>query len=97
MVPSIAIGPGYEWYRPKLSDESGESSRSYGGPLWFATELFAAFPLGRRVTWGPAFDVGVGTFTHLTVSGPGLSSSGFIEGRAVHGWVSLGLRTAISL
>jgi hypothetical protein len=93
--PSIAAGPGWEWLTTRAADGDEKATRHFSGPLWLTAELLATFALGRHANIGPALDAGVGTFTTFERTGPGLSTSGSIDERAPHGWITLGARVAL--
>lgn len=88
------LGLGYEWYASTLSDEGVESTRRYRGAL-FSTRAGVDFGLGKHFSLGPIVDVCVGELSHSSFESPGVDRSGRVDGAAVHGWITLGLRAAI--
>jgi hypothetical protein len=97
VAPLADVGLGYEWLTTRLVDAGATSTRSYGGPVLLALQAAAPVSLGERWTLGPALDVWLGTFTRYDLETNARSPAGNVPVRAVHAWLSLGIRLGLSL
>jgi hypothetical protein len=97
IAPLADVGLGYEWLTTRLVDAGASSTRSYGGPVLFALQLAAPVSLGERWTLGPALDASLGTFTGYDLVTNAQSPMGDVPVRALHAWLSLGVRLGLSL
>jgi hypothetical protein len=93
----VDAGVGYEWLTTRLVDASGTSARAYRGPELFSIRIAAPFRLGARWTLGPVVGASFGTFTTYSLETNALSPSGDVPARAVHAWLSVGIRMGFSL
>jgi hypothetical protein len=97
LAPLLDVGIGYEWLTTQLVDAGATSSRSYGGPVVLAVQLAAPVRLGARWTLGPTLGGWLGTFTTYGLHTNAQSPAGDVPWRALHAWISPGVRFGISL
>jgi hypothetical protein len=97
LAPLLDLGVGYEWLTTQLVDAAATSSRSYGGPVVVAVQVMAPIRLGARLTLGPTLGAWLGTFTSYRLQTNAQSPAGDVPWRAVHAWISPGVRFGFSL
>jgi hypothetical protein len=93
----VDVGIGYEWLTTRLAEAGATSTRAYQGPVLFSMQITAPIRLGRRWTLGPFAGASFGTFTTYSLQTNARPLSGDVPARAVHGWLSLGLRVGLVL
>jgi hypothetical protein len=97
LSPFLDVGIGYEWLTTQLVDAGATSTRSYGGPVVLAAQLAVPVRFGARWTLGPTLGAWIGTFTTYALHTNAQSPSGDVPWRAVHAWISPGVRLGFSL
>jgi hypothetical protein len=92
--PYADAGVGYEWFAAKLVDTGKTSTHSYGGPVFFSTEVGMPFELGKGWTLGPALGLSLGTFVDSHLEAPGVSRYLGVSDASVHVWLSASVRAS---
>jgi hypothetical protein len=86
----VGLGAGYEW----LGFDAGVSRLRYRGPEWLSLSFGEEFSIGP-VGIGPLLSLALGRFTHQEIDAPPARPlEGPIEKRAVHVWLTLGVRVS---
>jgi hypothetical protein len=93
--PRADAGIGFEWLMTKLSDSGATSRRSFSGPLAFSLEIGAPWRLSETWSIGPVAAASLGVFTSSTLETPSFANDRGTDGRTIHGWMSIALRTAV--
>ena len=88
--PYVGIGAGYEWLTVDLSGNGNDISSQYNGWMWLDVPIGLDFRLSRDIRLGPYVDFSMGEYRNASVTFGGVS--GFIPQRALHFWLSFGLR-----
>jgi hypothetical protein len=96
MAPFVDAGIGYEWMTTRLVEAGASSARSYQGPLLLSLTTAVPFRLGERWAIGPFVGAAAGTFTAFSLDTSASTQSGNVAARAVHAWLTLGLRLEFS-
>jgi hypothetical protein len=89
--PYVGIGLGYEWLSININNNGASSSGQYSGFNWADIPVGVDFRLSRAVRLGPFVDFTLGEYRTQTVSSPS-TISGNISPKALHFWLSFGVR-----
>lgn len=88
--PWFSFGMGYEWNTSKVTDLTGNYQDTLQGWDFARYGLGVDFALAPSLRIGPFVHGTLSQFTNQTSSPPGFLR--WIEQRAVHGWITLGVR-----
>jgi len=88
--PYIGLGAGYEWLYVDVSAGGLTSTLQYNGFTWVDVPLGIDFRLNKDIRFGPFFDFSMGEYRNGILSMPAVS--GLISQRAIHFWLTAGLR-----
>jgi len=96
--PWVGLGIGYETFSMKLSAAGAEAKTSYKG-LEFANLQFGGdYKVSPDFGIGPFLSFSLGQYSSATVDIPGLGSqSGSIDQKAMHEWLTIGVRGAFNM
>ena len=89
--PYLGVGLGYEWLNISVNNNGASSSGQYSGFNWVDIPVGVDFRLSKAVRFGPFVDFTLGEYRTETVSSPS-TISGNISPKALHFWLSFGLR-----
>jgi hypothetical protein len=92
--PHADTGVGFEWLMTKVADSGVASRRSFAGPLALSIEIGAPWRLSDKWSVGPVADASLGVFTTSSLETPSFTRDRRTDGHAVHGWLSVAVRTA---
>jgi hypothetical protein len=99
--PWAGVGVGYEWLNLKATTTDGALSASFRGFEFVDAQLGVDFAVGSVFRLGPWVQATLGQYssgsvdlTFPTLSGSG---SGDVMNKALHSWISVGLRLAVVL
>jgi hypothetical protein len=93
--PHADAGVGFEWFMTKLSDVGATSRRSFAGPIGLSLQVAMPWRISERWSIGPVADGSFGVFTTSSLDTPSFTRDRGTDGRAVHGWLSIAVRTAV--
>jgi hypothetical protein len=96
-TPRLELGLGYEWFTTRLVDSGATSTRAYEGPIFALVEASAPLRLGSRWTFAPLIGALLGVFTSESLETNVGRQEGNVRDRAVHLWLTLGVRAGIDL
>jgi hypothetical protein len=95
--PWVGLATGYEWAVHGRSRGGSDVSTTFRGFELVALQGGLEWRIAPRVALGPAFLIGVGRYSHMSVATPVESASAPLADRSVHAWYHLAARARVTL
>jgi len=88
--PYVGVGAGYEWLTVDISGNGTDLSSQFNGFSWLEVPVGVDFRLSKDIRLGPYLGFMMGQYRNASVTLSGVS--GLIPHRAIHFWLSAGVR-----
>jgi hypothetical protein len=95
MTPWFGYGIGFESTAIALSGPGGDATISASGPEFARLMSGIDFRFSKGFGGGFFVDLSLAQYTHMEVTGPGVSRSQDVANKAFHEWLALGVRGVV--
>jgi hypothetical protein len=96
-APWIGVGAGYEWASIKLEGGGEEAKVGYDGFEFLNLQAGADWKAGGNLSFGPFIMFSLGQYSNFDVESPAGDFDGDIEEKAMHQWLTIGLRGTLDI
>lgn len=93
--PWFGIGTGWEWLNFNASGPGGTGSAQYSGWDFLNLQVGLDFAIGSVLKLGPYAAFSVGQYSSVSLTLNGGSASGDVADKALHEWLSFGVRFTV--
>jgi hypothetical protein len=93
--PWFGFGSGWEWLNFNASGPGGTGSAQYSGWEFVNLQVGLDFAIGSLLKLGPYAAFSVGQYSSVRVTLNGGSASGDVTDKALHEWLSFGVRFSV--
>lgn len=96
-APWLGVGAGYEWANIEIEGGGEEAKTGYSGFEFLNLQAGADWKAGGNLSFGPFIMFSLGQYSKFDIESPLGDSDGDIEDKAMHQWLTIGLRGTLDI